>query len=250
MSNIIKLSSGYDLVEYDELNSTMLTMKEMALAGCDLNKVVTAKRQVKGRGRHGRSWVSPEGNLYFSFLRKSNKNININIFAPVFINTLSVAHSIITISKNKILPSIKWPNDLLVNKRKIAGILIENINISKNNDLLNIGIGINIISNPLNTIYPATNLKKENILTTSYELLDVFFKEYNKIDKIYIDDGIEKIFEMWNDLGHKIGDKISVKVGDKEIKGTFNGLSKEGALLIINEDGQQQSILAGDVFLL
>ncbi len=55
---------------------------------------------------------------------------------------------------------------------------------------------------------------------------------------------------MWNDLGHKTGDKISVKVGDKEIKGTFNGLSKEGALLIINEEGIQESILAGDVFLL
>ena len=250
MSNIIKLSSGYYIVEFEELNSTMITMREMALAGCEINKVVTAKRQVKGRGRHGRSWISPEGNLYFSFLRKSNKNINVNIFAPVFIVALSVAHSIITISKNKVLPSIKWPNDILVNEKKISGILIENINMSKNNDLLNIGIGINIISNPVNTMYPATNLKKENIQTTPYELLDIFFKEYNIIDKIYVDDGIEKIFEMWNDLGHKIGDKISVKVGGKEIKGTFKGLSKEGALLIINEYGKQESILTGDVFLL
>lgn len=250
MSKIIKLSSGYKIVEFKQLNSTMLKMKDMALAGCDLKTVVTAKKQINGRGRHGRTWVSPIGNLYFSFLRQYNKNIDENIFAPVFIVALSVANSIISISKNKIVPSIKWPNDVLVNKQKIAGILIENINLSKNQNLLNIGVGINIISNPLNTIYPATNLKNENIIITPYELLNTFFEEFNKIDKIYSANGIEKIFEMWNDLGHKIGDKISVKVGDKEIKGTFNGLSKQGALLIKNEHGKQESILAGDVFVL
>ncbi len=250
MSNIIKLSSGYNIVEFEELNSTMVTMKDMVLAGCDINTVVTAKRQVKGRGRHGRSWVSPEGNLYFSFLRKSEKNINGNIFAPVFIVAISVAYAIISISRNKIRPSIKWPNDILVNKHKIAGILIENINMPKNEYLLNIGIGINIISNPKNTIYPATNLKSENIDTTSHDLLKTFLEKFRVIDKVYTDQGIEKIFDMWHDLGHKIGDKITVKIGNNEIKGTFDGLSKEGALLIINKYGKQESIVAGDIFAL
>ena len=162
MRNINKFSSGFEVIEFEELDSTMTMMKEMALTGCNIKTVVRAKRQISGRGRHERVWESPVGNLYFSFLRQSEKN-NKNLFAPVFIAALSVAHTIIYVTKNKLIPRIKWPNDILINKSKIAGILIENINTLNNKDLLNIGIGINIISNPIETIYPATNIKNENI---------------------------------------------------------------------------------------
>jgi len=249
VSNFTKLSSGYEVIEFDELDSTMSTMKKMVLSGCNIKTVVRARSQISGRGRHGRVWESPTGNLYFSFLRRS-ENINSNIFAPVFIVALSLAHTIINISKKKIIPSIKWPNDILINKSKIAGILIENISIPDNEDLLNIGIGINIISNPKTTIYPATNLKNENINIMPNKILEVFFNQFQKIDKIFEVDGIEKIFEMWNDLGHKIGDEVHVKVGEKEITGTFDGLSKEGGLLIINKTGKKEVILAGGVFVI
>ena len=93
MSDISKLSSGYKILEFEELDSTMLTLKDLALSGCNIKTVVIAKRQKKGRGRHGRVWESPEGNLYFSFLREAEKNLNNNIFAPVFIVALSLAQS-------------------------------------------------------------------------------------------------------------------------------------------------------------
>tara|TARA_B100000676_G_C17865663_1_gene725801 strand:- start:200 stop:949 length:750 start_codon:yes stop_codon:yes gene_type:complete len=245
--NINKLSSGYEVIEFEELDSTMTMMKEMALAGCNIKTAVRAKRQISGRGRHGRVWESPLGNLYFSFLRQSEKN-NKNLFAPVFIAALSVAHTIIYVTKNKLVPSIKWPNDILINKSKIAGILIENITIPDKADVLNIGIGINIISNPKEVIYPATNLKKENITISPNEMLNAFFIQFVKINKIFENNGIEMIFEMWNELGHKIGDPVSVKVGSKEIIGKFNGLTKEGALIIIDKLGKKETILAGDVF--
>ena len=152
-------------------------------------------------------------------------------------------------TKNKLIPSIKWPNDILINKSKIAGILI-NITIPDKADVLNIGIGINIISNPKEVIYPATNLKKENVTISPNEMLNAFFMQFVKINKIFENNGIEMIFEMWNDLGHKIGDPVSVKVGSKEIIGKFNGLTKEGALIIIDKLGNKETILAGDVFAL
>ena len=250
MSSISKLSSGYEILEFDELDSTMLTLKDLALSGCDIKTVVRAKKQKNGRGRHGRVWDSPEGNLYFSFLREAEKNIKNNIFAPVFIVALSLAHSIIDVSEKKIIPKIKWPNDILVNKSKIAGILIEYINMKNGKDLLNIGLGVNIISNPKKAIYPSTNLQKENVNISPTMLLNIFLNQFDKINKIYKVDGIEKIFDMWNDLGHKIGESVSVKVRDKKIFGTFNGLSKEGGLLIINEAGIEEVILAGDVFII
>ena len=250
MSSISKLSSGYEILEFDELDSTMLTLKDLALSGCDIKTVVRAKKQKNGRGRHGRVWDSPEGNLYFSFLREAEKNIKNNIFAPVFIVALSLAHSIIDVSEKKIIPKIKWPNDILVNKSKIAGILIEYINMKNGKDLLNIGLGVNIISNPKKAIYPSTNLQKENVNISPTMLLNIFLNQFDKINKIYKVDGIEKIFDMWNDLGHKIGESVSVKVRDKKIFGTFNGLSREGGLLIINEAGIEEVILAGDVFII
>jgi len=250
VSSISKLSSGYEILEFDELDSTMLTLKDLALSGCDIKTVVRAKKQKNGRGRHGRVWDSPEGNLYFSFLREAEKNIKNNIFAPVFIVALSLAHSIIDVSEKKIIPKIKWPNDILVNKSKIAGILIEYINMKNGKDLLNIGLGVNIISNPKKAIYPSTNLQKENVNISPTMLLNIFLNQFDKINKIYKVDGIEKIFDMWNDLGHKIGESVSVKVRDKKIFGTFNGLSKEGGLLIINEAGIEEVILAGDVFII
>ena len=128
--------------------------------------------------------------------------------------------------------------------------MIENITIPDKADVLNIGIGINIISNPKEVIYPATNLKKENVTISPNEMLNAFFMQFVKINKIFENNGIEMIFEMWNDLGHKIGDPVSVKVGSKEIIGKFNGLTKEGALIIIDKLGNKETILAGDVFAL
>ena len=193
MRNINKLSSGYEVIEFEELDYTMTMMKEMVLAGCNIKTVVRAKRQISGRGRHGRVWESPLGNLYFSFLRQSEEN-NRNLFAPVFIAALSVAHTIIYVTKNKLIPSIKWPNDILINKSKIAGILIENITIPDKADILNICIGINIISHPnLKNTYLASNILEEtrkqptakeiiHLLKESYENFFDNLKEYSYIN--------------------------------------------------------------------
>ncbi len=249
MNKEIELHSGYKIIEFKELDSTMIKLKELAITGCDVNTAVWAKKQISGRGRHGREWTSPYGNLYVSFLRQTENKNSKNIFAPVFIVALAIANSIKDISGDKIIPRIKWPNDVLINKSKVAGILIENISLS-NNNVLNIGFGINIVSNPNNTIYPATNLNKEGIQTNSKEMIAIFFKNLNLLEKLYIREGINKIYKMWGVFGHKIGDPISVNIGKNKIFGKFNGLNREGGLLIIDGKGKEQVILAGDVFLL
>ena len=250
MSKVIELDYGYKIIEYEELASTMITLKELAIAGCDINTAVWAKKQNSGRGRHGREWSSPKGNLYVSFLRKAENKNSKNIFAPVFIAALAIANSIKEISNNKVSPSIKWPNDILINKAKVAGILIESLTLNNSIKILNIGIGINIVSNPNNTLYHATNLRDVDIQTNAGEMIRIFFKNLKIIEKLYIREGIKEIYKMWGVLGHKIGDPISVKIGDNKIFGIFNGLNDEGGLLILNEAGCEQVIMAGDVFLL
>jgi BirA family biotin operon repressor/biotin-[acetyl-CoA-carboxylase] ligase len=250
VSNLVELISGYKVFEFNEVDSTMLTLKELALSGCDINTAVWAKKQNSGRGRHGREWSSPEGNLYISFLREAEDKKNQNVFAPVFIVAIAIANSIKDLSFNNLLPSIKWPNDILINKSKIAGILIENIHLLDNSNVLNIGFGINIVSNPTNTLYPSTNLNVQGVNTNSKDVIKIFFKNLKILEEIYIRKGINEIYKMWGLLAHKIGEPISVKIGEKKIFGNFNGLNKDGGLLILDDTGIEKVVMAGDVFLL
>jgi len=244
-----KIPDVYKLIEYDIVDSTMISLKELVKEGAKVGTIVSAKKQYNGRGRHGRKWISPEGNLYFSFLREAeNKNFK-NVFAPVFITAVALAETISLISKNKILPILKWPNDVLINNSKVAGILIESFN-NNGNDLLNIGVGVNIKSNPTNAIYSATNLYNENIEVSREVVLKSFFNCLYITEQIFLSKGIKEIFRLWLSYSYKVGTKIGVKIGEKRIEGYFNGLDSNGSLLLIEESGEELKIFAGDVFLL
>ena len=244
-----KLPINYKLFHFDEIESTMLTLKEMAFQGAEVGTIVCAKKQNQGRGRHGREWISPLGNLYFSYLRKAeNKNSN-SVFAPVFIVSIALAKAINLISKNKIIPMLKWPNDVLVNNSKLAGILIESFVDKDNRNLLNIGVGVNVSSHPSNTIYPATNLKNEGLEITSNELLICFFNCLNMVEDILVNKGLNEIFKIWQEYSYKIGTKMSVKIGNKKITGSYNGIDEKGSL-ILNINNKNIKILTGEIFVL
>ncbi len=237
----------YNLIEYDIVDSTMITLKELVKEGAKVGTIVSAKKQYNGRGRHGRKWISPEGNLYFSFLRQAENKKFKNVFAPVFITAVALAETISLISKKKILPILKWPNDVLINNSKVAGILIESFN-NNGNDLLNIGVGINIKSNPTNTIYSATNLYNENIEVPREVVLNCFFNCLYATEQIFLSQGIKEIFRLWLSYSYKVGTKIGVKIGENRIEGSFNGLDSDGSLLLVKDSGEELTILTGDVF--
>jgi len=118
--------------------------------------MVISETQIKGKGQYGRKWISLKGNLFVSFFNKLNKN-NLKISTITKINCLLVKELLSKFTKKKIL--FKKPNDLLIDKKKICGILQEVISI-KDNKFLITGIGINIIKNPVIRNYPATNLQE------------------------------------------------------------------------------------------
>ena len=157
-----------------------LIKEEKTQAGC-----VYADTQTKGRGTYGKQWISIKGNLFASIFFHVKKNYPpFNEFS--IINPVIISEIIKKICKNKVV-SIKWPNDVFVNKKKICGILQELITI-KNKNYLIIGIGINVTSNPkVKTKYKTTNILSEtqnkikikkivNIITSTYEK---FFAQIN-----------------------------------------------------------------------
>ena len=147
--------------------------------------MVIAETQTKGRGQYGRKWISSKGNLFVSFFNELNKT-NLSIKSITKINCLLVKKLLSKFTNQKIL--FKKPNDLLIDKKKISGILQEVILI-KDKKFLVTGIGINVVKNPNIRNYPATNLQeitKKSISKLSVEkkLKQIFEKNISKFYKI------------------------------------------------------------------
>ena len=147
--------------------------------------MVTADTQLSGKGQYGKKWISNKGNLFVSFFHEI-KNINISLSTLTKINCLLVKKTIEKYYKKKIV--FKKPNDLLINKKKISGILQEIISVSGNKFLI-VGIGVNLIKSPKIKNYPTTNLselinKPINKINFEDELKVIFVKNLSRMYKI------------------------------------------------------------------
>ncbi len=220
----------WNLIFFESVESTNDTAAKLQVADC-----VVAKEQTKSRGRMGRKWFSLEGNLFFSVVLKSYTNQT-----PLlsFVVSLSVAEALKDFSVK-----IKWPNDVLIEDKKVAGILLENLG-----DKVVVGVGINTQKSPNEKVlYPTTSLNGKisnemllkNILTRLEENIQLFEKK-----------GFFVIKEKWLTYSKGVGKEIVIRLPNEEIKGEFVGLTDEGAVQIKTKDLCCRNIMAGDVFFL
>ena len=171
--------------KFKKIKSTNNTaIRIIKKTNCNLGMVV-AETQEKGRGQHGRKWISSKGNLFVSFFNELNKS-NLPVSTITKINCLLVKKLLSKFTKKKI--SFKKPNDLLIDKKKISGILQEII-YAKDKKFLITGIGINIIKNPNITNYPATNLQE--VSKKSISKLDV----ENKLKQLF-EENLSKLYKI------------------------------------------------------
>jgi len=193
-----------------------------------------AETQTGGRGRYGRVWQSPKGNLYVSFVFESDP---IRDQYLSFLTGLALAESLPEFDVR-----LKWPNDVLLDGKKVAGILLENCG-----DKIIVGIGVNLISNPTkNMLYPTANLGAQ---LSPIGLVKRLMIQYEALFDVFEKKGFKKIRARWLDLAVGVGDSISVHLPTEEVMGIFEGISMEGALLI-KQGKTVRSITAGDVFLI
>jgi len=212
---------------------------------------ITADCQKAGRGRRGRDWVSEPGNLYASLL--------LSISVPVAIaSQLSfVAALAIYDSAKDLLPAnspleVKWPNDLLLENKKLAGILIETIpGPDKAVTTLAIGCGVNLNHAPAQTAYGATWL---NTCSTEKVSPAQFFQILDRNMKTWLDiwqNGrqFDLVTKAWQQRTSHIGKTVSLTSAAQTTTGTFLSLAADGALVIQLPDGRQKHFHAGDVSL-
>jgi len=236
---------NFTIHEFDELDSTNSRAFELAASRQIFeNQIILAKSQNSGRGRKDRSWNSPLGNLYFSLVLQPKISLQ-KVPQISFVAICALRLAIEKISKNLPIQN-KWPNDLLINKHKVAGLLLESKNSAQNCEFVIVGIGVNLISNPTQTIFPAGNLKDFGIEISTQKLLEKFLDEFEILYKNYLDFGFAGIRQIWLQGAYNLKEKISVKFDDEVLEGIFDDFDLEGNLLL-KKGGEILKISTADI---
>lgn len=228
--------------DFSSLESTNDKAKELSDNPPADEFVITAKMQTNGRGRRGRNWVCLDGNLFMSFgLLCALKDLG----HLVFVVSLSLLDAI-----KKLAPDLevklKWPNDVLVDGKKISGILLE----KGEKEYIIVGIGVNIKVAPScseDVIYQTTSLQDVGISTDRLEFLKVFIESFDKNLEIWRNEGFAKIKSAWLDNAKGLDEEIVVTTEKEPKKGFFRGVDDNAVLLLETSTGIEK-IYAGDVF--
>jgi len=234
---------------FEELESTNKTTFELANLGKIFDsEIIIAKKQTAGKGRKNRDWISPEGNLYFSLILQPKIAVEkISLISFVGASALRLAVEEVFGDKKTLHKiSLKWPNDLLIDEKKCAGILLESKFNQKTCEFVILGIGVNIESNPDKVIFPASNLKKFGIKISPEEFLKKFLDQFEKIYKNFLDYGFVGVRQLWLQGAYKLKEQVSLKIDEEEISGIFEDLDEEGNL-VLKTGNQLRKISVADV---
>jgi BirA family biotin operon repressor/biotin-[acetyl-CoA-carboxylase] ligase len=241
------LPADYRLIRYETLASTNDEAKRLAAAGAADGTVIWAGAQTAGRGRRGRCWVSPPGNLYVSLLLRPD--------CPVaaaaqlgFVAAVALADAATRLAPG--LPvACKWPNDLLCGGRKLAGILLESeTSCGERADFVVVGIGVNVVSSPDRVERAATSLAEQGAGgLTPARVLAAFAEAFAAWRETWQAEGFSPVRAAWLARASGLGEAVRVRLERTTLTGRFVDLDEAGALLLQQPAGQLR-IAAGEIF--
>jgi BirA family biotin operon repressor/biotin-[acetyl-CoA-carboxylase] ligase len=211
------------------------------------NHVIVAKQQTLGHGRYGRDWNSPKGNLYFSLILRPDRKLEDPSLLS-FIAAVSLSQSILNLDSSVNIAH-KWPNDILINDKKVAGILLKSSGEHNKKDFIIIGIGVNINSHPKDTVFTATDLKSEKIDDLELDkILKIFLDNFNNFYHKYLDFGFDPIRNIWLKNAFKLGKTIVAKTQSQKVTGKFKDLNNSGNLILEDDNKDIKIISSAEIF--
>jgi len=237
---------GQRVIYYPTLTSTMEVAKREAQQGAAEGTVVVAGEQTAGKGRKNRTWLSPRGSIALSVILHPSV-----AYLPylIMLASLAVTHSIVAVTG--LQPQLKWPNDVLVNGKKVSGILIESSLRGNIVDYAIIGIGVNVnlrLSDFPEIRLTATSLSDE--LGREVSQLEMIRQLLIEIERRYLAlPAGEPIYQEWRDNMVTLGKKVRVKSGKTTYQGIAESVDRDGSLLLRHRDGSLTKVVAGDVTL-
>ncbi len=245
-SNLKTRFVGQRVLYYPLLTSTMDVARREAQQEAAEGTVIIAGEQTAGRGRIKRTWLSPKGSLALSVILYPKV---VHLPSLIMLASLAVVHSIETVTGLK--SQVKWPNDVLINGRKVCGILIES-QVRGNTvgyAVIGIGVNVNLRLSDFPEILPiATSLSDE--LGRDISLLDVIQQVLVEIERLYLALlAGESLYEEWRDRLVTLGREVHVRSGETVYMGIAESVAKDGSLLLRHRDGSLVRIVAGDATL-
>jgi len=233
----------YHIHYFDEVDSTMDIARNLARKQCPHFTVVIAGRQKKGRGRLKRNWLSSEGGLYFTIVVRPK-------IPPVLSLRVNFAASMILVQTLRnmfnINAMVKWPNDVLVNGKKISGILSEMEAEIDRVSFISIGIGLNVNNDPTPYEPMATSLKK--ILGKEIPRIEVLKAFLHHFEDELNDADFENVVSEWKKYTETLNRHVRIVTTYEVSEGLAMDVDDNGALILKLADGSMKKIIYGDCF--
>lgn len=243
---------GRKIYYFNTIDSTQNFALKLASKPHENGSIVISEQQTHGRGRQNRKWFSPRGGIWLSVLLKPNFEISQASLFPM-LTSLALAISIEKVLKLK--PKLKWPNDLTLNNKKVAGVLVDASVESNQIDYLVIGVGINFkiqpstiskIAKNSGNFYGIATLVKKKEKADPILLLQAFLYELEQLYSKLVAGNLHRIKNEWEKRSSTIGRKVKISAPSGEIKGKATGIDDDGALLISSK-GKTRRLLVGDI---
>jgi BirA family biotin operon repressor/biotin-[acetyl-CoA-carboxylase] ligase len=253
-------SEGYRLEAHDVVGSTNVLALDHARAGDPGKLWIVSKKQESGRGRRGRAWATPEGNLAATLLLVAGRDLK-QAATLGFVAGLSLADAL-----DAAVPSarvaigidgaqrgrdrfeLKWPNDVLASGAKLAGILLESTQLASGLFAVAVGIGVNVVAYPDDLPYPATSLKALGSACDAETLFLALSDAWGANARLWNEGrGLAAIRDRWLERAAGLGSEVAVRIDGSVVRGTFETIDADCRFVIRDRNGNRQTIAAGDV---
>ena len=244
------LPVGYRLVSHDQVDSTNDEAKRLAESGAPEGTVVLARSQTLGRGRYGRVWQSAPGNLYLSIVLRPT-------CAPASAAELSFAAALaLADSLTPLLPNggaglaFKWPNDVMIDRRKVSGILLETETTGDQQLVwVVLGLGLNIASYPDDVVVRATSLAAQRVgAPAPKDVASAFCHNFKAWYDRWMGEGFPPLRSAWLARAAGIGERVTVRIADQSVDGVAVAFDERCALVLETDVGDRHTVTAGEIF--
>lgn len=253
-------SEGFRLEAHDSVGSTNALALEHARAGDPGKLWVVSKKQESGRGRRGRAWATPEGNLAATLLLVPGGELRLAATLG-FVAGLALADALdAVVPKGRIAVALdgasqgrnrfelKWPNDVLASGAKLAGILLESAMLEGGRFAVGIGIGVNVVAYPEDLPYPATSLSALGADCDAEMLFLALSDAWSENARMWDDGrGLDAIRKRWLARAAGLGGEVAVRIDGNVVRGVFETIDEDCHFVIRDDEGSILTIAAGDV---
>ena len=249
MTGTVNLPPFFSLICLPSVGSTNDEAKRLAEDGAAEGTLVWGLEQTAGRGRRGRGWHSPPGNLYMSAVLRPGKPAAQSALIG-FVAAVALADALQDLGLASDRLRLKWPNDVLVDKAKVAGILIETSATAGGSPAwLVLGMGVNLAHAPEDTPYPATTLRAAGLTNPNVEsLLEALAGRLAEWYGRWQAEGFAPVRAAWLKRATGLGEPIEVRLDQESLQGRFVALEDDGALSLELPQGERRRVTVGDVF--